>query len=93
WNLEAFVRAHMFWVLLIAALVGVIPESGPHLIFTMMFAKGLIPFSVLLTGSIVQDGHGMLPLLAYTFRDSMIVKLFNLVIGLSIGLILYKTGL
>jgi len=93
WNLEAFVRAHMLWVLLIAALVGVIPESGPHLVFVMMFAKGLIPFSVLLASSIVQDGHGMLPLLAYTFRDSMLVKLFNLVIGLGVGLILYKMGL
>jgi hypothetical protein len=92
WNLEAFVQDHMTWVLLLGALVAIIPESGPHLIFVMLFAKGLIPFSVLLTSSIVQDGHGMLPLLAYTIKDSILIKVFNLVIGLGIGLAVYLAG-
>jgi hypothetical protein len=92
WNLEVFVQDHMTWVLLVGALVAIIPESGPHLIFVMMFAKGLIPFSVLLTSCIVQDGHGMLPLLAYTIKDSILIKVFNLIIGLGIGLALYLVG-
>jgi hypothetical protein len=92
WNLEAFVQTHMSWVLLVGALVAIIPESGPHLIFVMLFAKGLIPFSVLVASSIVQDGHGMLPLLAYTIKDSILIKLFNFVIGLGIGLALYLVG-
>ena len=50
----------MIWVLLTGALVGIIPESGPHLIFVMLYAQGLVPFSVLLTSSFVHDGHGML---------------------------------
>ena len=73
-------------------LIAIIPESGPHLIFVMMFAKGLIPFSVLLATCIVQDGHGMLPLLAYTVKDSILIKAFNFVIGLGIGLALYLVG-
>jgi hypothetical protein len=92
WNLEAFVQDHMAWVLLVGALIAIIPESGPHLIFVMLFAKGLIPFSVLVASSIVQDGHGMLPLLAYTVKDSILIKLFNFVIGLGIGLALYLLG-
>jgi hypothetical protein len=92
WNLEAFVQNHMTWVLLVGTLVAIIPESGPHLIFVMLFAKGLIPFSVLVASSIVQDGHGMLPLLAYTVKDSILIKLFNFVIGLGIGLALYLLG-
>ena len=92
WNLEVFVQDHMPWVLLVGTLVAIIPESGPHLIFVMMFAKGLIPFSVLLASSIVQDGHGMLPLLAYTVKDSILIKVFNLTIGLGIGLVLYLVG-
>ncbi len=91
-DLEAFIKAHILWVLLIASLVGLIPESGPHLIFVMMFAKGIIPFSVLLASSIIQDGHGMLPLLSYTIRDSLLIKLFNFIVGLSIGIILYYLG-
>ncbi|MBI4777393.1 arsenic efflux protein [Candidatus Desantisbacteria bacterium] len=92
WNLESFAQAHMIWIILIAALVGIIPESGPHLIFVVMFAQGVIPFSVLLTSAIIQDGHGMLPLLSCTPRDAVLIKLINLIIGLSCGLLLYLAG-
>ena len=51
-----------------------------------------IPFSVLLTSSIVQDGHGMLPLLSYTMRDSILIKIFNLLFGLGIGAFLFILG-
>ncbi len=92
WNLELFVREHMMWVLLLGALIGVVPESGPHLIFVMMYVQGLVPFSVLFTASFVQDGHGMLPLLSYTIKDSMLIKLFNLVFGIAVGTILFGLG-
>jgi len=92
WNLEAFVKAHMGLVLLVGALIGIIPESGPHMVFVMMFNAGLVPFSVLFTSSFVQDGHGMLPLLSYTIKDSVLIKLFNFIFGLALGLILYLVG-
>jgi len=92
WNLEEVVRAHPGWMLLLAALVGILPESGPHLIFATLFAQGLIPFSVLLTSSLVQDGHGLLPLLSYTWRDALLVKFFNFLFGLGTGLALYALG-
>jgi hypothetical protein len=92
WNLEAFVKLHLFWVLLLAGLAGLIPEIGPQFVFVMMFAEGLVPFSVLLTNSIVQDGHGTLPLLSHTVQDTLLVKLFKLVIGLALGVSLYSLG-
>ncbi len=92
WSLEYFVRQNMWLVLICAALISIIPESGPHLIFVMMFAQGLIPFSVLFTSSFVQDGHGMLPLLSYSVKDSLLIKLFNLVFGLAMGAILFISG-
>ncbi|MBN2007894.1 arsenic efflux protein [candidate division KSB1 bacterium] len=92
WNLEAFVKSHMVIVGFIAVLTALVPESGPHLIFVMMFSQGLIPFSVLLASSIVQDGHGMLPLLSYSFKDSILIKLFNLGFGIIIGLTVYLIG-
>jgi hypothetical protein len=93
WNLDAFIHQHLLWVLVIGALLGIIPESGPHLIFVMMYAQGLVPFSVIFTTSFVQDGHGMLPLLSYSLKDSLIVKAFNLVFGLAVGGILFAIGL
>lgn len=93
WNLELFVKSNIVWILLLGAIIGLIPESGPHLVFATMFAQGLIPFSVLVTSSIVQDGHGMLPLLSYSLKDSILVKLFNLAIGLLVGGIIYSIGI
>ena len=92
WNLDAFIHEHMLWVLVIGALMGIIPESGPHLIFVMMYAQGLIPFSILFTTSFVQDGHGMLPLLSYSLKDSVLIKIFNLVFGIAVGGIFFALG-
>ena len=92
WNLDALIHHHMAEVLVIAALLGIIPESGPHLIFVMMYSQELIPFSVLFTSSFVQDGHGMLPLLSYSLKDSAVIKLFNLIFGLAIGVTLFILG-
>lgn len=93
WNLQGFLKEHMVLVLLMSGVIGIIPESGPHLVFVMMFSQGLIPFSVLFTSSFVQDGHGMLPLFSYTVRDSVLIKLFNLVFGLGLGILLYSLRL
>ncbi|MBN1931371.1 MAG: arsenic efflux protein [Desulfobacterales bacterium] len=93
WNLESFIREHLMWVLLIGAFIGIIPESGPHLIFVMLYAQGLVPFSVLFTTSFVQDGHGMLPLLSYSIKDSVLIKAFNLVFGLMVGFAFFTLGL
>ncbi len=85
-DLHQLIQHNMFWVLIVAVLIGIIPESGPHLIFVMLFASGSLPLSILLASSIVQDGHGSLPLLAESRRSFIIVKLINVAVGLLIGL-------
>ncbi len=92
-DLKSITSEYIFLLLILSALIGLIPESGPHLIFVMLFANGLVPFSVLFTSSIVQDGHGMLPMLSYSVKDSVLIKVFNLSFGLITGIILYLLGL
>ena len=92
-DLNSITTKYKLAFLFIAALVGLIPESGPHIIFVKLFADGMIPFSVLLTSSIVQDGHGMLPMLSYSIKDTIKIKLFNFAFGIIIGLILFSFGL
>ena len=79
-------------VLVIAVLVGIIPESGPHLVFVTLFAAGQIPFSILLASSISQDGHGMLPLLAESKRGFIAVKITNVIFAFIAGLTGYFLG-
>jgi hypothetical protein len=40
---------------------------------------------VLLASSIVQDGHGMLPMLAHSPREFLLVKAISLTAGLALG--------
>ncbi|MCK5368493.1 MAG: hypothetical protein KAQ62_08065, partial [Cyclobacteriaceae bacterium] len=78
--------------LIVAVLVGIIPESGPHLIFVTLFAQGTIPISILLASSVSQDGHGMLPLLAESKKGFFAVKLVNIIVALLTGIIGYLLG-
>lgn len=92
-DLEFFVERHTLLWLVLAALVGLIPQSGPHLIFVTMFADGVIPFSILLTNSIVQEGHALLPLLSHSVRDALAIKGLKLVLALVIGFLLHAVRL
>jgi hypothetical protein len=85
-QLTTWLQQHLVLLLFTACLLGLIPESGPHLVFLTLYLQGVVPFSVLLASSIVQDGHGMLPLLADSRRDFLRVKGINFFIGLMIGL-------
>jgi len=91
-DVHAWLSDNMLMVLFFAIIIGIIPESGPHLIFVTLFFQGAIPFSVLLASSISQDGHGSLPLLAESKRGFLAVKLVNIVYALIFGLIGYLTG-
>ncbi|GAB4291689.1 MAG: putative manganese transporter [Myxococcota bacterium] len=91
-NISALITDNVFSVLIIASLVGLIPTSGPHLVFVTLFAQGTLPFSVLFASSIVQDGHGMIPLLAHSRKDFALVKLINLAIGLALGALTLAMG-
>lgn len=84
-DLEHLISENMLWVMILAALIGIIPESGPHLIFVTLFAGGLAPFYILLVNSIVQDGHATIPLLAQSRKSFIWAKLVNVVVGLAVG--------
>jgi len=91
-DIEQWIKNKEWVVLLAAMLIGIIPESGPNLIFTTLYAGGSISFGVWLANSIVQDGHAGLPLLAESKKSFIIVKLIKLVIAFvagAIGIIFY----
>jgi len=87
-NFNVWINENLWIILIMSVIIGIIPESGPHLIFVTLFAQGHIPFAILLASSIVQDGHGMLPLLAESKKEFFIVKAINIAIGLIVGSIL-----
>ncbi|PCJ21105.1 MAG: hypothetical protein COB02_00525 [Candidatus Cloacimonadota bacterium] len=88
-HLQELINKHSMVVLFVSGLLGMIPESGPHLIFLTLFLENKVGFSVILTSSIVQDGHGLIPLLAHSRSDFIKVKLINLLVGLSVGGVFY----
>ncbi len=84
-DIEPWLKTNVYFIILIAALIGLIPESGPHLIFLTLYASGMVPFPVLLASSISQDGHTSLPLLA-SYKSSFIrAKIINALISIIIA--------
>ncbi len=88
-----WLRDNTYYLLILAALIGMIPESGPHMVFISLFAGGYVPFSVLLTSSMSQDGHTSLPLLASSTRSFLVAKVVNAVFAILIGSVFYLFGL
>jgi hypothetical protein len=84
-DVEQWLREHPAAVLVTATLLGIIPESGPHLLFATMYDNGLVPFAVLLASSISQSGHGTLPLLAVSTRAFVALQAVAVVVGIAAG--------
>lgn len=85
-DLERWVNQR-YWLMLVAAiLIGLIPESGPHIIFITLYATGTIPLSILVANCIMQDGHAGLPLLAETKKGFVYAKALKMVVAVVIAL-------
>ncbi len=91
-DIETLISNNIPWMILLAVLVGIIPESGPHLLFVTLFATGTVPFSVLLASSISQDGHASLPLLAESKRSFLKAKIVNAIVAALFGYLCYLIG-
>ncbi len=91
-DIETLISNNIPWMILLAVLVGIIPESGPHLLFVTLFATGTVPFSVLLASSISQDGHASLPLLAESKRSFVKAKIVNALVAAVCGYLCYFVG-
>ncbi|MBN2695019.1 arsenic efflux protein [bacterium] len=91
-HLKETVIDNRWYLLVLAGLVGILPISGPNLFFMMLYLSGKAPFSILLVSSIVQDGHGLLPVIGYSIQDAFKIKIFNVIFGLAIGSIVMLLG-
>ena len=87
-NIHDIIDSRPFIVLLIAILIGLIPQSGPHLIFLILFANGDLPLGIFLANCIVQDGHGALPLLAESRKAFLISKAVKVGLAILVGIVL-----
>ena len=86
-DVSAWISDNTILMILLAAAIGIIPESGPHLAFVSLYAAGVVPLPVLLASCISQDGHASLPLLAQSRGAFLKAKLINVGVGIGIGLL------
>ena len=84
-KLDEWISSNTALMIILATLIGIIPESGPHMIFVTLYATGIVPLPVLLASSISQDGHSSLPLIAESRRSFLWAKLINCAVALIVG--------
>lgn len=85
---QEFIEKHSTYLLILAILIGLIPESGPHIIFISLYLTGVIPVGILLANFIVQEGHAALPLFAESKKTFFLVKGIKCGVALVVGLAL-----
>lgn len=86
-DISRWISSNIPLMILLAAFVGIIPESGPHLVFVSLYASGLVPLPVLLASCISQDGHAALPLLAESKKSFVRAKAINCIVAIAAGFI------
>ena len=84
-DISSWISDNTALMILFAVAVGIIPESGPHLVFVTLYAAGIVPFPVLLASSISQDGHASIPLLAESKSAFLKAKAINCAVALLCG--------
>lgn len=84
-DIDRWISDNTVLMILLATAIGIIPESGPHMIFVTLFAAGAVPFPVLLASSISQDGHASIPLLAESKKSFLWAKIINCAVALAAG--------
>ncbi len=87
-DLETWISGNTALMIPLAVLIGLIPQSGPHMVFVTMFAQGLVPLPVLIASCISQEGHAGLPLLAEDKRSFVRAKGIKCVMALAAGYIM-----
>lgn len=86
-DISGWISDNTVLMILLAVAVGIIPESGPHLIFVTLYASGIVPLPVLLASCVSQDGHASLPLLAESRKGFLKAKAVNCVVALAVGFV------
>lgn len=88
-DISGWISGNTALMILLATVVGIIPESGPHMIFVTLYASGIVPLPVLLASSISQDGHASIPLLAESKKSFLAAKLINCAVAMAVGFAAY----
>lgn len=88
-DISGWISENTILMILLATAIGIIPESGPHLIFVTLYAAGVVPLPVLLASCISQDGHASLPLIAESKKSFVKAKAINCAVALIAGFIAF----
>lgn len=84
-DIATWISDNTVLMILLATAIGIIPESGPHLIFVTLYVSGIVPLPVLLASCVSQDGHASLPLIAESKASFLKAKLINCAAALIVG--------
>ena len=93
--IRSFILDHSSQSVLFCGLTGLIPSCASSIILTTMYVDGVIPFSAVCAGLLVNAGTGMIMLYRVNpdFKDNTKILIATLVCGLVAGFILQIFGL
>lgn len=83
---------NVYWMPLIAAVVGLIPGCGPQILVTTLYVNGAIPFAAQIANAISNDGDALMPAIAMRPKQALVATVYGFIPALAVGyLILFFT--
>ena len=84
-DLARLFDAWLYFVPLVAIIVGFIPGCGPQIVVTTLYVNGIIPFSAQLANAISNDGDALFPAIALAPKAAVLATIYTALPALVIG--------
>ncbi len=76
-NLESLFNSYIYFLPLLAVVVGLLPGCGPQILVTTLYLGGMIPLSAQLGNAISNDGDALFPAIALHPKAAIIATLYS----------------
>mgnify|MGYP001996864993 CR=1 FL=1 len=84
-NLESLFSGFIFYLPLIAVVIGLLPGCGPQVIVTSMYIGGIIPLSAQIGNAISNDGDALFPAIALAPKTAIVATLYSTIPALIVA--------
>ena len=84
-NLKQLFSDILYFVPLIAVLIGFLPGCGPQLLVTTMFIAGFLPLSAQIGNAISNDGDALFPALAISPKVALVATIYSAIPALIVS--------
>ena len=84
-DVASFINANIYYLPIVATVIGFIPGCGPQIVLTTFYVNGLIPFAAQVANTISNDGDSLMPAIAMQPKKALLATFYGIFPALIVG--------